>query len=281
MSVGSDKIVAGTRIERVKSSANGAEPPDPLASVRAAIRADLEAGPEAVDAALPPEFVQYPHLPKCGANTCAPGETGKTSLALCEKIRVACEMPLYPFAEVQDQGPCVLVTAEDGADRARYVLQRALADGVENRQITERHAELAPLDIHGKPEFAGLPAATALPGRVWRLEAGTRVESLDGFDDGTWWVQDFAATLPARLFGEISDARVLDLCAAPGGKTAALAACGAKVTALERDPVRLARLATNLTRLGLVVGQICADLRDWNGTEPYSLVLLDAPRSAT
>jgi 16S rRNA (cytosine967-C5)-methyltransferase len=149
------------------------------------------------------------------------------------------------------------------------------------RKIAARHAELAPLDIHGKPLFAGFPAASALPGDVWRLPAGTRVESLDGFDDGQWWVQDFAATLPARLLGEISGARVLDLCAAPGGKTAALLVGGAEVTAVERDPVRLERLATNLKRLGLAAELVCADLRDWKDREPYSFVLLDAPCSAT
>ncbi len=149
------------------------------------------------------------------------------------------------------------------------------------RKIALRHGELAPLDIHGKPLFAGFPAATALPGSVWRLDPGTRVESLDGFDDGLWWVQDFAATLPSRLLGGISGARVLDLCAAPGGKTAALLTDGADVTALERDPVRLERLAANLKRLGLAAELVCADLRDWKGGEPYPFVLLDAPCSAT
>ena len=149
------------------------------------------------------------------------------------------------------------------------------------QKIAERHGVPAPLDIHGKPLFAGFPAATALPGRVWRLPAGTRVESLEGFADGTWWVQDFAATLPVRLFGEISGARVLDLCAAPGGKSAELAVCGAEVTAIERDPVRLERLAANLARLGLKAELVCADLRDWTGTDPYPFVLLDAPCSAT
>jgi 16S rRNA (cytosine967-C5)-methyltransferase len=149
------------------------------------------------------------------------------------------------------------------------------------RKIAERHAELAPLDIHGKPHFAGFPAATALPGSVWRLDAGTRVESLDGFADGQWWVQDFAATLPARLLDGISGARVLDLCAAPGGKTAALLVGGADVTAVERDPVRLERLAANLTRLGLAAELVCADLRDWKAREPFPFVLLDAPCSAT
>ncbi|MHB1870211.1 MAG: AAA family ATPase [Steroidobacteraceae bacterium] len=116
---------------------------DPLESVRASIRSDLEAGPEAIDAAEPPRFVQYPRLPEAGASLCGPGGTGKTALALTEKVRVACGLPAYPDTEPCSQGPCVLVTAEDGADRARYVLQRALADAVDNRQITEAQAQEA------------------------------------------------------------------------------------------------------------------------------------------
>ncbi|MDE2465376.1 MAG: MFS transporter [Alphaproteobacteria bacterium] len=149
------------------------------------------------------------------------------------------------------------------------------------RQIAQRHGEPAALDIHGKPGFAGPAEAIILPGGLWRLPAGTRLEAIAGFDEGLWWVQDFAASLPARLFGDVDGARVLDLCAAPGGKTAELAVRGARVTAIERDPARLDRLAGNLKRLGLSAEQICADLRDWRPSDPYPFVLLDAPCSAT
>ncbi len=116
---------------------------DPLAAVRVSIIADLEAGPAAIDAAEPPRFVQYPRFPEAGASLCGPGGAGKTALALTEKIRVALGLRAYPDTEPCAQGPCVLVTAEDGAPRARYVLQRALADAVDNRQISEAQANAA------------------------------------------------------------------------------------------------------------------------------------------
>ncbi len=116
---------------------------DPLAAVRVSIIADLDAGPAAIDAAEPPRFVQYPRFPEAGASLCGPGGTGKTALALTEKVRVALGLSAYPDTEPCTQGPCVLVTAEDGADRARYVLQRALADAVDNRQISEAQANAA------------------------------------------------------------------------------------------------------------------------------------------
>lgn len=150
MSAAADDLAAWeAEMERMETG-GATNPPgsqDPLDPIRAAIRADLEAGPEAIDAAEPPRFVQYPHLPEAGANMCAPGETGKTALALVEKIRVACGMPLYPGAEIVTQGPCVLVTAEDGAARGRYVLQRALRDGIDNGQLSEAAAKAAKASI--------------------------------------------------------------------------------------------------------------------------------------
>ena len=138
-----DYLNDGPPPEEPHAKANGRAAPesdDPLAAIRAAIVADLEAGPAAIDAAEPPRFVQYPRLPEAGASLCGPGGTGKTALALTEKVRVACGLPVYPDTDPCTQGPCVLVTAEDGADRARYVLQRALADALDNRQITEAQA---------------------------------------------------------------------------------------------------------------------------------------------
>jgi 16S rRNA (cytosine967-C5)-methyltransferase len=93
-------------------------------------------------------------------------------------------------------------------------------------------------------------------------------------------VQDAAAALPARLFGELRGRRVADLCAAPGGKTAQLAAAGAQVTAVDRAPRRLARLQANLDRLGLHADLVAADAAEWSA-EPFDAVLLDAPCSAT
>jgi 16S rRNA (cytosine967-C5)-methyltransferase len=94
-------------------------------------------------------------------------------------------------------------------------------------------------------------------------------------------VQDAAAALPARLLGRVAGARIVDLCAAPGGKTAQLAAAGAEVTAIDQSPGRIARLAANLRRLRLSADLVTADMMDWQPEEPFDGVLLDAPCSAT
>jgi 16S rRNA (cytosine967-C5)-methyltransferase len=127
--------------------------------------------------------------------------------------------------------------------------------------------------------------AARLGGRVTstgsvRLIAHGAVTALPGFAEGAWWVQDAAAALPARLFGEVSGRRVADLCAAPGGKTAQLAAAGADVTAVDRAPARLERLRQNLARLSLQAELVCADVTQWTAA-PFDAVLLDAPCSAT
>ena len=108
------------------------------------------------------------------------------------------------------------------------------------------------------------------------------VENLPGFDDGGWWVQDAAAALPAPvLIAGLDDPHVADLCAAPGGKTAQLAAAGARVTALEISPKRLERLSENLSRLRLSAELVEADLLRWTPPAPFDAVLLDAPCSGT
>jgi 16S rRNA (cytosine967-C5)-methyltransferase len=93
-------------------------------------------------------------------------------------------------------------------------------------------------------------------------------------------VQDAAAALPVRLLGAVAGLRVADLCAAPGGKAAQLVAAGANVTAVDRSPARLARLADNLQRLSLKAELVCADVVEWQA-EPFDAVLLDAPCSST
>ncbi|HJT08012.1 MAG TPA: RsmB/NOP family class I SAM-dependent RNA methyltransferase, partial [Stellaceae bacterium] len=98
---------------------------------------------------------------------------------------------------------------------------------------------------------------------------------------GAWWVQDAAAAMPATLFGDIAGQRVIDLCAAPGGKTAQLAAAGARVTAIDRSPRRLDRLNANLARLSFGVESLVADAATWRPPEPVRYVLLDAPCTAT
>ncbi|GAA4760356.1 RsmB/NOP family class I SAM-dependent RNA methyltransferase [Novosphingobium ginsenosidimutans] len=125
-----------------------------------------------------------------------------------------------------------------------------------------------------------LGGTSLLPGHV-RLERGTAVERLEGFKDGAWWVQDLAASLPARLLGPGEGRTVLDLCAAPGGKTMQLAAAGWQVTALDAGAKRLQRMQENLTRTGLSAELVQADALQWEPAGPFDAVLLDAPCTAT
>src|SRR3954468_13337542 len=145
------------------------------------------------------------------------------------------------------------------------------------RLIARAHQHAAPVDIVVKS--GAHPESEALFGTVRRLSADGKVEDLPGFGDGNWWVQDAAATLPALLLGDVADKRVLDLCAAPGGKTMQLAARGAHVMAVEIDPARAGRIRENLARTKLSAEIVESDVRDVKVTAP--LVLLDAPCTAT
>ena len=149
------------------------------------------------------------------------------------------------------------------------------------RAIAEAHRGPAPLDLTPAPGAEPPAGAEVLPTGSWRLPAGTRVTDLPGFAAGRFWVQDAAAALPARLLAPRPGERVADLCAAPGGKTAQLAAAGAAVTAVERDPGRVARLAENLARLGLAAALVQADATAWQPEAPFDAILLDAPCTAT
>ena len=120
-----------------------------------------------------------------------------------------------------------------------------------------------------------------LPTGSVRTMVGGDVTDLPGFGEGAWWVQDAAAALPALLLVDVRGKRVADLCAAPGGKTAALANPGAHVTAVDISAERLKRLAANLQRLGLAAETVAADLLDWESPEIFDAVLLDAPCTAT
>jgi 16S rRNA (cytosine967-C5)-methyltransferase len=151
------------------------------------------------------------------------------------------------------------------------------------RAIARAHRNEPALDLTAKGEPESW--ASQLHGRVLstgsvRTLAHGPVMALPGFAEGAWWVQDAAAALPVRLLGALAGLRVADLCAAPGGKTAQLAAAGARVTAVDRSPARLARLQQNLKRLSLVSDLVCADAAEWDA-EPFDAVLLDAPCSST
>ncbi len=179
------------------------------------------------------------------------------------------------------------VRALDGLDQARLDVPAWLwaSWGPQARQIAEAIREEAPLDLtlrHDLMLAGGLPqGGVVLPNGTLRLPAGTRVAELPGYEQGAFWVQDVAASLPVRLLAPQPGARVADLCAAPGGKTAQLAASGAQVTALDRDPARLERMRGNLRRLGLQAELIEADATVWRPPEPFDAILLDAPCSAT
>jgi 16S rRNA (cytosine967-C5)-methyltransferase len=131
--------------------------------------------------------------------------------------------------------------------------------------------------------WAGELEVTVLPTGSLRLASAGNITDLSGFEDGQWWVQDAAAALPAKLLGEIKDKTVIDLCAAPGGKTAQLAAAGANVMALDRSAKRLEKLKENMTRLklGSQVEVQAGDGAVWQPSEPADAVLLDAPCTAT
>ncbi len=155
------------------------------------------------------------------------------------------------------------------------------------RAIAEAHLSEPPLDLTLKEPaeteaWAERLEATLLPTGSLRLPPGRgEIAKLPGFEDGAWWVQDIAATLPVRLLGAVAGRRVVDLCAAPGGKTAALAASGAEVTAVEVSPARVARLEENLARLGLTAETVTADAIGWRPPVPVDAVLLDVPCSGT
>jgi 16S rRNA (cytosine967-C5)-methyltransferase len=153
--------------------------------------------------------------------------------------------------------------------------------GTSARAIAMAHQTEAPLDVTLKPGVAPPNGGIPLPTGSVRFPAGTRVSEIPGFDAGDLWVQDAAASLPARLLAAQPGEHIADLCAAPGGKTAQLASAGALVTAIERDPARIERLTANLKHWGLRAEAINADAVEWTPPALFDAVLLDAPCSAT
>lgn len=159
-------------------------------------------------------------------------------------------------------------------------------------QIAIAHLEEPPLDftVRRDPEhWAKMLGGAALPGGTVRRAAhapdnyrpSPRIEDLPGFAEGMWWVQDLGASLPAKLLGNLTGKRALDMCAAPGGKSAQMALAGAQVTALDRSRKRLARVAENMQRLRFAVDCEVADAALWQKGKDYDVVLLDAPCTAT
>lgn len=180
------------------------------------------------------------------------------------------------------------LTKQEVAPPAVPTLPAAVAErwGDQAPTIAAGLAEPPPLDLtlrdasetaHWANELA---ADSCAPGHL-RLPRGSAVEALPGFEDGAWWVQDLAASLPARLLGEGEGHHVLDMCAAPGGKTMQLAAAGWKVTALDMSKRRLDLLKENLKRTGLKASPVRADALTWEPKHLFDAILLDAPCTAT
>jgi 16S rRNA (cytosine967-C5)-methyltransferase len=178
----------------------------------------------------------------------------------------------------------MLATTEDAPDWFHERLVEAYGPG-KAAAILAAHRLEAPTDftVRAEPEkWAARLGGILLPTgtvRVERLVAP--VPELPGYGEGAWWVQDAAASLPARLLGSVAGLRIADLCAAPGGKTAQIAAAGAEVTAVDISANRLKRLAVNLARLGLEAEIVTTDLMQYEPARPFEAILLDAPCSST
>lgn len=149
--------------------------------------------------------------------------------------------------------------------------------------LTEASLDISVKNKGQKNDIAGRLDALVLPTGTLRRPHGGHVTDFSGFEAGEWWVQDASSALPATLFGDIDGKSVLDLCAAPGGKTMQLAAQGASVVAVDRSASRMTTLSQNLTRVGLIdkVSVVIEDGTVWKPLEKFDFILLDAPCTAT
>ncbi len=253
-----------------------------------------------LDAVLEPFLAKAPPVPvrhvlRLGAAGLLLADTPPHA-AVATAVALARANGLAPFAglvnavlrRVSESGVESGANALDGLDGARLDTPAWLwsdwsaSFGPAARDIAAAHAREAQVDLTPRPgSTPAFEGAELLPTGSLRLPAGTRVTTLPGFEEGAFWVQDAAATLPARLLAARPGERVADLCAAPGGKTAQLAATGARVVAVERDATRILRLRENLARLRLDAEVVEADALTWQPDAPFDAVLLDAPCSAT
>lgn len=192
---------------------------------------------------------------------------------------------------VTREGQAILRQQDAGRlNAAEWLLKLWIADyGMRGAaEIAAANMEEPPLDIILKDTsnsayWNGVLGGHVLAPGIIRREEGGSVISLNGYDKGDWWVQDMASALPARLMGDVRGQSVIDMCAAPGGKTMQLAAMGAHVIALDRSAKRMQRLRENITRVDLAdrVEWFIEDAAQWKPREPVSHILLDAPCSAT
>ena len=213
----------------------------------------------------------------------AVGETVETANHMKE-ARGFAKLMNAVLRKVASNGQEILNNLPPGADLPPWLYTRWRATyGDAAPQIAEALLSEPPLDVSVKADAAGWAErlfGTVTPTGSIRLAEHAAVDTLPGFNDGAWWVQDAAAALPAKLLGDVRGKRVLDLCAAPGGKTLQLAAAGAHVTAVDKSEARLKRLRENLTRTKLEAEIICADALEFKA-EPFDAILLDAPCTST
>jgi len=213
----------------------------------------------------------------------AVGETVETANRMPE-ARGFAKLMNAVLRKVARDGQQIFDSQPPGADLPQWLYTRWRATyGDAAPQIAEALLIEPPLDITvngDASEWAERLFGTVTPTGSVRLAVHAPVDSLAGFDDGAWWVQDAAATLPAKLLGDVRGKRVLDLCAAPGGKTLQLAAAGAHVTAVDKSEARLKRLRENLVRTKLEAEVVCADALQFKA-EPFDAILLDAPCTST
>jgi 16S rRNA (cytosine967-C5)-methyltransferase len=279
----------GRPLEEALGTLPTLDPRDRSAAHRLAAAVLRRAG--TLDAVLEPFLRKEPPLPV--RNVLRLGAAGLLLLdtpihaAVGTAVALAKAKGLVPFAGLTN---AVLRKVADGGADVLETLDSPRLDtppwlwaawGPDARAIATAHQREAPLDCTLKPGTEPPPMAEALPTGSVRFPAGTRVADIPDFDQGALWVQDAAAALPAKLLDVRPGEAVADLCAAPGGKTGQLAAAGAVVTALERDPNRLGRLADNLARWGLHATLVQADATVWTPEEKFDAILLDAPCSAT
>lgn len=232
----------------------------------------------------PPEPVR--HVLRLGAAGVLLLET-PAHAAVTTAVALARARGLAPFAglvnavlrRVVAAGPAVLMELDGPRLDTPAWLWSSWGEAA--RAIATAHQHPAPLDLTLRPGTAPPEGGALLPTGSVRFPPGTHADAVPGFARGLLWVQDAAAALPAKLLAARQGERIADLCAAPGGKTGQLAATGAEVIAVERDPQRLERLAANLRHWHLEATLVQADATTWAPDPQFDAVLLDAPCSAT